>query len=90
MGDMPESPVSIPELSNWRSSVTWSGTRKNWRRCERQLKSDMYRHMARLHLDSAVAVPSVMVYRLEGHTSGQYGSPAWSPQCAGGGQVGLP
>ena len=49
MGDMPESPVAILELSTlsqqWpqRSSVTWGGARKNWRRCDQQLKSSFVR-----------------------------------------------
>ena len=39
MGEVPESSVSIPELSalsqQWprRSSATWDGVSKNWKRC---------------------------------------------------------
>ena len=112
MGDMPESAVSIPELSalfrscrppavlshmGWRQKELEemrSAAKVKFRQsrpsccefCGSLIKSDMYRHVAHLHL----AVPGVVVQRLEGHASGLYGSPAWSPQCSVGGQVGLP
>ena len=43
MGEVPESSVSFPELSalsqQWprRSSATWGGISKNWKRCIRSL-----------------------------------------------------
>ena len=38
-----------------------------------------------LGFGSVVAVPSVLVYRLEGHTTGLNGPCSRNPQCAGGG-----
>ena len=44
--------------------------------CGIWIKCDMYRHVARFHLDLAqfVAVPSVVVHRVEGHAPILHGS----------------
>ena len=54
--------------------------------CGTLIRCDMYRHVARCHLDLAQLwrCPTV-VYCLEGCATGLDGSCSWSPQSAGGG-----
>ena len=44
--------------------------------CGVVIKMDMARHVASKHLDSVMAMPGVMVYQLEGYSTGLYISPA--------------
>ena len=97
MGDLPESHVSMPELSELAHK---------WRICARRRKCNTERNSRRLPCEfcgtnqvryvsacgtlplgfgSVVAVPSVLVYRLEGHATGLNGPCSRNPQCAGGG-----
>ena len=59
--------------------------------CGSLIKSDMYRHVAGLHLDLAQLWRCPLSwFTVWKGTPQVYGSPAWSPQCSVGGQINLP
>ena len=80
MGEVPESSVSIQELSalsqQWPPAVI---SHMGWRqkRCFRQLNVSACSAVS-FGLGPVVAVPSVTVHRLEGHASGLHGPPSRS------------
>ena len=60
--------------------------------CGKWIKCDMHRHVSTFHLDNSiwevVALPSVVIHRVEGHATGLYGPHPWGTRCAFGHQVG--